>query len=86
MSAAGTVAGGRVGWIGRRAWAAVPRLRGTQCRICHYEVPALGLPPDGELAWFERFENRPCPNCCGMALGVVVGVVLAGALRRSGVH
>ncbi len=69
--------------LGRRAWAAVPRVKGTQCRLCRYEVPALGLPPDSELAWFERFEGKPCPNCCGLALGLALGAVLVGALRRS---
>ncbi len=69
--------------IGRRAWAVVPKVKGTQCRLCRYEVPALGLPPDSELAWFERFEGKPCPNCCGLALGVALGAVLVGALRRS---
>ncbi len=69
--------------LGRRAWAVVPKVKGTQCRVCRYEVPALGLPPDSELAWFERFEGKPCPNCCGLALGLALGAVLVGALRRS---
>jgi hypothetical protein len=69
--------------LGRRAWAALPKVKGTQCRLCRYEVPALGLPPDFELAWFERFEGKPCPNCCGLALGVALGAVLVGTLRRT---
>ena len=74
----------RVGDLGRRAWAAVPKVHGTQCRLCRYEVPALGLPPDLELAWFERFEGKPCPNCCGVAIGVAVGALLVGLSRRPG--
>lgn len=60
----------------------IPHVRGTTCTTCGYEVPALGLPPDWELAWFERFEGKPCPNCCGLAIGMVAGVTLAAVLKR----
>ena len=83
MSSPVAVVGQHVGSLRRRAWAAVPKVRGTECQVCRYEVPALGLPPDHEMAWFERFEGRPCPHCVGMAVGVAVGAVLIGALRRS---
>lgn len=56
-----------------RRW--TPIVHGTQCPVCHYEVPALGLSPDAEMAWFERFEGRPCPACTGLAVGVVAGLV-----------
>ena len=58
-----------------------PIVHGTQCPACHYEVPALGLTPDSEMAWFERFEGRPCPQCTGLAVGLVAGVAVV-ALRR----
>ena len=45
-------------------------------------MPALGLVPDAELAWFERFEGKLCPNCCGLALGVVAGAVLTVILEH----
>ena len=64
--------------------ARLPTVRGTRCGLCHYEVPALGQDPDAEMAWFERFEGRPCPRCVGTAVGVVAGLVLAAVtgLRR----
>jgi hypothetical protein len=60
----------------------LPRIHGTTCAVCHYSVPALGLPPDAELAWFERFEHRPCPNCVGLAVGMVGAFLLASVLGR----
>lgn len=57
--------------------ARLPLVHGTRCGLCRYEVPALGQHPDAEMAWFERFEGRPCPRCTGTALGVVAGLVLA---------
>ena len=70
----------------RRAVAAVrrraPIVHGTQCPACHYEVPALGLTPDSEMAWFERFEGRPCPQCTGVAVGVLAGVAVVVLRRR----
>ncbi len=83
MTGSVTSVGDQVGQLGRRAWNAVPKVHGTQCKVCRYEVPALGLPPDWELAWFERFEGRPCPNCCGLVLGVALGALFLGRLRRS---
>ena len=82
MASMSTGVGSGVGRLGRRAWAVVPKVHGTRCRVCGYEVPALGLPPDWELAWFERFEGRPCPNCCGLVIGAALGALLVGALRR----
>lgn len=58
----------------------LPRIRGTNCTLCGWSVPALGATPDTEMSWFERFEGRPCPNCCGLALGMVGAWVLASLL------
>ena len=62
----------------------LPRIHGTQCDLCNYEVPALGQIPDYELAWFERFEGKPCPNCCGLAIGALVWIAVV-FLRHYGV-
>ncbi len=60
----------------------LPRVHGTRCELCTYEVPALGADPDTELAWFERFEGRPCPRCVGLTIGVVGGLVLCAVVDR----
>ena len=83
MASMQVTGGNRVADLGRRAWAVVPKVHGTECRFCRYEVPALGLPPDWELAWFERFEGKPCPNCCGVAIGMAMGALLLGLSRRA---
>jgi hypothetical protein len=62
-------------------------VRDSRCSLCGWSVPpwqATQNPYDA-ISWADRFAGRPCPNCCGVALGVLAGLVLSavtGALDR----
>ncbi|NHC46545.1 hypothetical protein [Motilibacter aurantiacus] len=60
----------------------LPQVHGTRCRLCGFEVPALDLDLDDQMAWFESCEGKPCPRCTGIAYALLAGVLVLVRARR----
>ncbi|NHC15380.1 hypothetical protein [Motilibacter deserti] len=60
----------------------LPQVQGTRCQLCGFEIPALDLDLDEQMAWFESCEGKPCPRCTGIAYAVIAGVLVVVRARR----
>lgn len=60
----------------------LPQVHGTRCRLCGFEIPALDVDLDEQMAWFESCEGKPCPRCTGIAYAVLAGVLVVVRARR----